>query len=112
MRCDLDFCSHKYLRVAANRVATDRRDDMMQVRPTRAMRVTIIKRPHRYISEIYFRTWRVGETYDVSPDIATLLIAEGWGRLEMRSGLDRRKESRPSAPTRRTAENGAPGHRW
>ena len=65
------------------------------------MRVTITKRPHRYISDIYFRTWRLGETYDVSPEIATLLIAEGWGRLEMRSGLDRRHQPRGSPPERR-----------
>jgi hypothetical protein len=66
------------------------------------MRVTITSRPSRHISDIYFKTWRVGETYDVSPEIATLLIAEGWARLEMRAGVDRRHERRWSPPDRRS----------
>lgn len=74
------------------------------------MQVTIIKRPHRYINEMYFKTWRVGETYDVSTELATLLIAEGWARLEMRSGLDRRHEKRWSPPDRR-GSGGSPSKR-
>ena len=74
------------------------------------MRVTITKRPYRYISEIYFKTWRVGETYDVSAEIATLLIAEGWARLEMRTGLDRRQQKRP--PDRREGGTLEPAQRW
>jgi hypothetical protein len=65
------------------------------------MRVTIIKRPHCTINEIEFTGWRVGETYDVSPEIATLLIVEGCARLEMRTGLDRRRMWRPLQPERR-----------
>ena len=58
------------------------------------MRITIIALPHRHISGMQFKAWRIGETYDVSPHIATLLIVEGWARLEMRTGLDRRIEKR------------------
>jgi hypothetical protein len=58
------------------------------------MRVTIIKRPHCTINEIDFTGWRVGETYDVSPEIASFLIVEGCARLEMRTGLDRRRVKR------------------
>jgi len=67
------------------------------------MRVTIIKRPYCTINEIEFKGWRIGETYDVSPDIATLLIIEGCARLEMRNGLDRRRERRWGHPDRRHA---------
>jgi hypothetical protein len=74
------------------------------------MRVTITKRPYRYTSEIYFRTWRVGETYDVSPEVATLLIAEGWARLEMRSGLDRRHEKRWTPTDRRSGVSSESKH--
>jgi len=72
------------------------------------MRVTIIKRPHCTINEIEFTGWRVGETYDVSPDIATLLIVEGCARLEMRSGLDRRRAWRPNHPERRRPSHRTP----
>ena len=65
------------------------------------MRVTIIKRPYCTINEIAFKAWRVGETYDVSPDIATLLIIQGCARLEMRTGLDRRRERRVHYTERR-----------
>ena len=58
------------------------------------MRVTIIKRPHCTIQGMHFTAWRVGETYDVSTEIASLLIVEGCARLEMRSRADRRRERR------------------
>ena len=61
---------------------------------TIVMRVTIIKRPHCTINEMHFKAWRVGETYDVSVAIATLLIVEGCAQLEMRTGSDRRREKR------------------
>jgi len=67
------------------------------------MRVTITKYPHCTINEFEFTGWRVGETYDVSPEIATLLIVEGCARLEMRSGLDRRRMRRSLRPERRRA---------
>ena len=66
------------------------------------MRITIIKQPHCTI-EIELAGWRVGETYDVSPELASLLIVEGCARLEMRSGLDRRRMWRPRQPERRRA---------
>jgi hypothetical protein len=65
------------------------------------MRVTIIKRPHRTINGLQFRAWRVGETYDVSADIATLLIIEGYAQLEMRGGADRRRAKRWGEADRR-----------
>jgi hypothetical protein len=67
------------------------------------MRVTIITRPHCTIKEMEFKGWRVGETYDVSPELASLLIVEGCARLEMRSGLDRRRMWRPFKVERRQA---------
>jgi hypothetical protein len=65
------------------------------------MRVTIIKRPYCTINEIHFRGWRVGETYDVSTEVATLLIVEGCAHLEMRAGSDRRRERRGGDTDRR-----------
>ena len=65
------------------------------------MRVTIIKRPHCTIQGMHFTAWRVGETYDVSSEIATLLIVEGCARLEMRSRADRRRERRRDDAERR-----------
>ena len=72
-------------------------------RPTRAisMRVTIIKRPDCALNDMLFTGWRVGETYDVSFEIASVLIVEGCGRLEMRGGADRRREKRWGEPDRR-----------
>jgi hypothetical protein len=58
------------------------------------MRVTITKRPYCTIQGMHFTAWRVGETYDVSSEIASLLIVEGCARLEMRSTADRRREKR------------------
>ena len=74
------------------------------------MRITIIKRPYCTINELEFKGWRVGETYDVSPSIATFLIVHGCARLEMRSGLDRRHERRWAQPERRCEQ--AHGRRW
>lgn len=65
------------------------------------MRVTIIKRPYCTINLIEFKGWRVGETYDLSPELASLLIVEGCARLEMRAGIDRRRWWRPLRPERR-----------
>jgi len=65
------------------------------------MRVTIIKRPHCTIQGMHFTAWRVGETYDVSTEIASLLIVEGCARLEMRSRADRRRERRLEYTERR-----------
>jgi hypothetical protein len=65
------------------------------------MRVTIIKRPDCALHDMLFTGWRVGETYDVSTEIASLLIVEGCGRLEMRAGSDRRREKRCGEPDRR-----------
>ena len=58
------------------------------------MRVTIIKCPEYALNDMLFTRWRVGETYDVSFEIASLLIVEGCARLEMRDGSDRRREKR------------------
>lgn len=65
------------------------------------MRVTIIKRPYCTINGMEFKAWRVGETYDVSVEVATLLIVEGCARLEMRTGADRRRVKRVDHPDRR-----------
>ena len=65
------------------------------------MRVTIIKRPYWTIQGMHFTAWRVGETYDVSTEIASLLIVEGCARLEMRSRSDRRRERRREETDRR-----------
>ncbi len=54
-------------------------------------------------NEMLFTGWRVGETYDVSFEVASLLMVEGCARLEMRAGSDRRRETRWSAPDRRRA---------
>jgi hypothetical protein len=74
------------------------------------MRITIIKRPYCTINEIEFKAWRVGETYDVSPSIASFLIVHGCARLEMRSGLDRRHARRVAHAERRHEQ--AHGRRW
>jgi hypothetical protein len=68
---------------------------------TIVMRVTIIKRPYCTIQAMHFTAWRVGETYDVSIEIASLLIVEGCARLEMRSRPDRRRERRREDAERR-----------
>jgi hypothetical protein len=74
------------------------------------MRITIITRPHCTINEFEFKGWRVGETYDVSPSIASFLIVHGCARLEMRTGLDRRHERRWGQPDRRREPE--QGRRW
>lgn len=66
-----------------------------------AMRITITKRPNRRITDIYFTSWRVGDTYDVSPGVASVLMAEGWAQLEMRTRIDRRRERRAEGHKRR-----------
>ena len=70
------------------------------------MRVTIIKRPHCTIHEFHFTGWRVGETYDVSFEIASLLIVEGCAQLEMRAGSDRRRAKREEGTERRNQRVG------
>jgi hypothetical protein len=70
------------------------------------MRVTIIKRPHGLVNEMLFTGWRVGETYDVSFEVASLLIVEGCAQLEMRAGPDRRRERRSKNPERRHQREG------
>jgi hypothetical protein len=65
------------------------------------VRVKIIKRPEHTTNEMLFNSWRVGETYDVSLEVASLLIVEGWARLEMRAGMDRRRSKRLGDPERR-----------
>jgi hypothetical protein len=90
------FCSHKFL--LADEIALETRGDDVSIyartAATIAMRVTITKRPYCTINGMHFRTWRVGETYDVSVEIATLLIVEGCAQLEMRAGSDRRRAKR------------------
>jgi hypothetical protein len=71
------------------------------------MRVTITKRPHGAIPGMHFTAWRVGETYDVSSEVASLLMVEGCARLEMRSVADRRREKRDEDTDRR--QQGAAG---
>ena len=70
------------------------------------MRVTIVKRPRGTIQGMHFTAWRVGETYDVSSEIASLLIVEGCARLEMRSHADRRREKRWEETDRRQQSAG------
>lgn len=70
------------------------------------MRVTIIKRPHCALNEIGFTGWRVGETYEVPLEIASLLIVEGCARLEVRTGLDRRRVKRWGGNDRRHVRYG------
>jgi hypothetical protein len=65
------------------------------------MRVTILKRPCSSANEMLFTGWRVGETYDVSIEMASLLIVDGCAQLEMRTGADRRRETRRGDPERR-----------
>jgi hypothetical protein len=65
------------------------------------MRVTITKRPDHAVNDALFNGWRLGETYDVSLEIASLLIVEGYAQLEMRGGTDRRREKRWGEPERR-----------
>jgi len=65
------------------------------------MRVTIIKRPEDRIHDTRFTAWRIGETYDVSFELASLLIVEGCAQLEMRGGIDRRRARRGGNPDRR-----------
>jgi hypothetical protein len=65
------------------------------------VRVKILKRPEHTTNEMLFTSWRVGETYDVSLEIASLLIVEGCARLEMRGGTDRRRSKRWGNPERR-----------
>jgi hypothetical protein len=65
------------------------------------MRVTILKQPTLPINGMAFKQWRVGQTYDVSPDVASWLIVEGYARLEMRAGIDRRMAPRDPRRERR-----------
>ena len=113
MRRFYDFCSHKFLSAREIALATDDdNDSIYSCAPcgtprgrsgggTEIMRVTIIKRPHCTIHGMYFTGWRVGETYDVSFQIASLLIVEGCAQLEMRAGSDRRRAKRWEATERR-----------
>jgi hypothetical protein len=73
-----------------------------------SVRVKIIKRPEDTSNEMLFTSWRVGETYDVSLEVASLLIVEGCAQLEMRAGTDRRRSKRWGDPERRQVVGG----RW
>lgn len=118
MRRFRDFCSHKFVFSREIALAIDDDDDnIYSCAPCRhaprahrrgsdIMRVTIIKRPHCTIHEMHFTGWRVGETYDVSFEIASLLIVEGCAQLEMRAGRDRRRAKRREATERRSQRIG------
>ena len=71
------------------------------------MRVTIIQRPGPTLTDVLFTRWRVGETYDVSLQLASLLMIEGCAHLEMRGGTDRRHDKRWGHPERRRHTVGA-----
>lgn len=65
------------------------------------MRVTILKRKDDVINGMWCGRWRVGQTYDLSPNLASVLIVEGCARLEMRSGRERRGAQRYPKSERR-----------
>jgi hypothetical protein len=65
------------------------------------MRVTILKQPPAGVDAGPRARWRVGETYDLSANLASLLIVEGSGRLEMRMGAERRRAGRQNRDRRR-----------
>lgn len=118
-----DSCSHKFTIAGEKRVAIDCNDVTIYLRapllPLRAhgsrrrlpqsMRITIIKRPHCTINEIDFTGWRVGETYEVPVELASLLIVEGCARLEVRTGEDRRRVKRWGGNDRRHLRYGPGG---
>ena len=59
------------------------------------MRVVII-RPPPSINGFRTDRLRVGHVYDLSPDLASLLIVENYARFDMRSSKERRRYSRGS----------------
>jgi hypothetical protein len=75
---------------------------LLQGRGT-SMRVTIIKSPEGDLNGMSAVQWQVGRTYDLSPSIASVLIVEGYARLEMRSEENRRHIPRFSKPDRRSS---------
>jgi len=67
------------------------------------MRVLIVKPPSVCVNGIHLDHLRVGEVYDLSAQIASLLIVEGCAKLEMRTSR-RRQYPRPYAAERRQAQ--------
>jgi hypothetical protein len=49
------------------------------------MRVTIIESPEGDINGMNAEQWQVGQIYDLSPGVASVLIVEGYAVLEMRA---------------------------
>jgi hypothetical protein len=67
------------------------------------MRVTIINKPAGAIGGMWLQRLQVGQTYNLSPEIATALIMQGYALKENRWG-ERRQTPRPDSPGRRRAD--------
>jgi hypothetical protein len=68
------------------------------------MRVLIVRPPGDCVNEIRLDHLRVGEVYDLSPQVASPLIVESCAKLEMRI-RQRRRYTRPFFAERREMKN-------
>lgn len=53
-----------------------------------------IKSPEGDLNGMSAEQWQVGRTYDLYPSVASVLIVEGYARLEMRAEVNRRSVPR------------------
>lgn len=66
------------------------------------MRVRITRPPRGVVDGMSLHYYHTGEAYDVSPELAEYLVAEGFASIEMRQ---RQRSSRPRVHDRRRSRS-------
>jgi hypothetical protein len=66
------------------------------------MRVRITRQPRGVIDGMSLHYYHAGHAYDVTPELAEYLVAEGFASIEMRQ---RERSSRPRANDRRRSRS-------
>ena len=66
------------------------------------MRVRITRQPRGVVDGMSLHYYHAGEAYDLAPELAEYLVAEGFASIEMRQ---RDRSSRPRAHDRRRSRS-------
>jgi hypothetical protein len=69
------------------------------------MRVRITRPPRGVVDGMSMHYYHAGEAYDVAPELAEYLVAEGFAAIEMRQ---RQRSSRPGRRDRRRSRSFRP----
>jgi hypothetical protein len=70
--------------------------------PFRGMRVRITRQPRGVVDGMSLHYYHAGEAYDLAPELAEYLVAEGFASIEMRQ---RDRSSRPRTHDRRRSRS-------